>query len=101
MDVIPGDLEDYMKKYAPNTDKQLKIMHQCASAVSHMHSLKVPIIHRDIKPSNILFRTEGKSVVAKVADFGLSKILDDIDSASKARMGIFFILTFIPKHCIA
>ena len=72
-----GDLEKYMRKYRPGLEPQLKIMHQCASAVYHLHSLDTPLIHRDIKPSNILFKREGASDVLKLTDFGISKVVDD------------------------
>ena len=71
-----GDLDKYMHKYRPDADAQRKIMHQCASAVFHLHSLDTPMIHRDIKPSNILFKREGASDVLKLTDFGISKVME-------------------------
>lgn len=71
-----GDLDHYMKRYTPDLDRQLKIMYQCACAVSHMHNQDDPIVHRDIKPGNILFKEEDKKEVVKMADFGLTKALE-------------------------
>ena len=50
-------------------------MHQCGSALNHLHSLENPIIHRDVKPANILFRREDGNDVVKLADFGISAAL--------------------------
>lgn len=43
------------------------------------------VIHRDIKPANLYLCTEGNAKVMKVADFGISKILDDTQSRGLTR----------------
>ena len=43
-----------------------------ALAVAHRHQ----VLHRDIKPSNIRVLWDGKSLQAKVLDFGVAKILN-------------------------
>jgi serine/threonine protein kinase len=35
-------------------------------------------MHRDLKPENILYKTKGDYSTLKIADFGLSAIVDDI-----------------------
>src|SRR5262249_44720956 len=47
-----------------------------ARAAQHAHERGV--VHRDIKPSNVLFAADG---TAKLADFGLAKLLDDGSTA--------------------
>eukprot|EP01084_Bolivina_argentea_P311952 540037_1 len=51
------------------------IMHQIARGVKYMHS--VGIIHRDLKPENILCVEHDNIKKIKIADFGISKILNE------------------------
>jgi serine/threonine protein kinase len=34
------------------------------------------VLHRDLKPSNILLKAVGAEILVKIADFGISKILE-------------------------
>ena len=70
-----GNLQDYMMKHRICPfDRQVALMHQCASAVHHLHTMARPIIHRDIKPENVLCKMDNGSVIAKLTDFGISKV---------------------------
>jgi len=53
-------------------DKAARLILQVARGLEYAHSQG--IVHRDIKPANILVTTDG---VAKLADLGLAKQLDD------------------------
>ena len=68
-----GDLVTFSKQCKLPEWQHLEVMNQLAEAVKYIH--KKGIVHRDIKPSNILVSNENP-VVVKLADFGLSKLLD-------------------------
>lgn len=78
-------------EYVPLTSRELLLQKQldrlrairvafnCLSALDCLHKATPPLIHRDIKPENILISDTG----AKLADFGLVKVLDDLSSAEE------------------
>ncbi|KAJ0442706.1 putative protein kinase RLK-Pelle-LRR-VIII-1 family [Helianthus annuus] len=65
--------------------KRLKIALDSAKGVTYLHEhADPPILHRDIKSSNILLDDH---LTAKVADFGLSKLLGDDSNISTQIQG--------------
>ena len=77
MDYVPSDLKKFFiaNKNEPKVmnEKFFKnIAHQIISGVNHLHSQQ--IIHRDLKLENILY--DEKNNIAKIGDFGLSRIFD-------------------------
>eukprot|EP00007_Cunea_sp_BSH-02190019_P005895 CAMPEP_0174243722 /NCGR_PEP_ID=MMETSP0417-20130205/32598_1 /TAXON_ID=242541 /ORGANISM="Mayorella sp, Strain BSH-02190019" /LENGTH=787 /DNA_ID=CAMNT_0015323291 /DNA_START=166 /DNA_END=2526 /DNA_ORIENTATION=+ len=71
-----GELFDYIvaRGAFTETDAQ-KAMRQICQAVDYLHD--IDIVHRDIKPENILLKEKDK-LDLKLADFGLSKIFDNV-----------------------
>lgn len=63
-------------------DQVIWLLAQLASAIDYAHSRE--ILHRDIKPTNILL---GAGDEAKIADFGVAKILGAEFTRSQTRFG--------------
>ena len=71
------------KSLSPQTAKN--IMVNVARGINYMHTLSPPIIHRDIKSANILCvkDQEGGVELAKLCDFGVSKLVEDESQVSQ------------------
>ncbi|CAA7389158.1 unnamed protein product [Spirodela intermedia] len=62
-----------------NWNRRLRVALGSARGLAYLHALAdPPIIHRDVKTSNIIL---DEDVTAKVADFGLSKLISDIEKS--------------------
>ncbi|MHC4959085.1 MAG: serine/threonine-protein kinase [Planctomycetota bacterium] len=80
MEFVEGtSLRDLLKKGRFEPQEALRIVSSVLSALRHAHEKGV--IHRDIKPENVLM---ARGEVIKVADFGLSRLLD-IDQTRLTR----------------
>ena len=87
-----------------NWIRRLKIALGAARGLAYLHELAdPPIVHRDIKSDNILLSDH---LNAKVADFGLSKLLSDhrgqVTTQVKGTMvsprGLSIFLSFIANY---
>ncbi len=59
-------------------DNLLYLIHQIVSGIYYLHSVKVT--HNDIKPENILVYYIDNKEIVRIADFGLSKYVNSIDT---------------------
>jgi serine/threonine protein kinase len=77
-------------KGAQPVAETLRLATAMCEALDEAH--EVGLVHRDIKPQNILFAAAGASRVAKLADFGIAKWLDDSTppGSSEARISVDF-----------
>jgi serine/threonine protein kinase len=88
MEYVEGaNLRQIMRSGNLAADQSLAIVAQVCEALQFAHNEN--IIHRDIKPENILLDKRGR---AKIADFGLAKLLgperiDHILTATQQAMG--------------
>ncbi|KAI0355789.1 kinase-like protein [Trametes cingulata] len=70
-----GNLATYRDTRSPMREAEVQYFtYQICDALSFLHSQG--IVHRDLKPENVLL-TQDDPPVAKVADFGLAKMVDE------------------------
>ena len=63
----------------------LEIFRQVLSAMEAAHA--AGILHRDLKPDNVLLSQEHGSVVVRITDFGIAKVLSGVLRAGDTRDG--------------
>lgn len=66
-----------------------RIIHQVARGVKYIHSHG--IVHRDLKPANILWKDKNSTEI-RVADFGISKVLEGEETHMRSQIGTLFYL---------
>ncbi|KAL2501902.1 Mitogen-activated protein kinase kinase 5 [Forsythia ovata] len=74
-----GSLENIHIPYEPSLSD---LTRQILSGLHYLHKRK--IVHRDIKPSNFLINSRR---TVKIADFGVSRILDQTMDACNSSVG--------------
>lgn len=100
-----GDLLDRLYKEGNYKEFRAKYhLRKLALAIKYLHDKN--IIHRDLKPENILLKTELPNSEMVIADFGVSKFVDNLDHQmtsicgtlqySPPEMNIFRVLTETP-----
>lgn len=72
--VSHGSLFALMKKRKVTVAETSQILSGCAAGVNHLH--KEGLVHRDIAARNVLLSVEEDKIVAKIADFGLSRFVE-------------------------
>jgi serine/threonine protein kinase len=59
-------------------EQQVSILIDICNALDYLHSRQQPILHLDIKPANILLDGEGPNARAKLADLGISRVIESL-----------------------
>ena len=90
---IPFHVSEYMnggtlaqlvrERGAQTVSETLRVAIAMADALAEAHT--VGIIHRDLKPQNVLFAKIAGSRLAKLADFGIAKWLEDEEASASPK----------------
>jgi len=87
------EIDDYLKNHIGvfPEEKAIPLMIQILKAFAFAHSKG--IVHRDIKPANIMINQDASK--AKVLDFGIAKMKDDVSMKTKsgAQIGTVFYMS--------
>jgi eukaryotic-like serine/threonine-protein kinase len=82
MEFVDGiAIDRYCDEHRLNVKARVKLFQMVCSAVHYANQRGV--VHRDLKPSNILVTAEG---APKLLDFGISKLLDDVQTPFTAYL---------------
>ena len=83
-----GDLLQRLLDYGVFSEATTKrLFSEILMALRYLHDKA--IVHRDLKPENILLTSREENAVAKIADFGLARYLED-EKFSTPLVGVTF-----------
>jgi len=68
--ILQEEIADWNARNSPSAPELVSVLGGLFDAVTHLHSLKPPVIHRDIEPSNILLTAR---LSTYLVDFGQAK----------------------------
>ncbi len=83
MELVVGETLATQTKSAANADWALTVLAQVADGVQALHAAGV--VHRDLTPANVLLTGSALEPVAKITDFGISRLEEDIGVESERR----------------
>jgi len=90
MELLQGEtlFERVEKRGAAPPSEAYEILRQVCHALGAAH--RAGLVHRDVKPENIFLastRREGATVMVKVLDFGIAKVIQDARGTATGSMG--------------
>lgn len=103
MELLDGQtLAARIREHGPlGIDEALRLLEQVAAGLDAAHGYREasgapkPIVHRDLKPENLfLARQHDGSVLAKILDYGIAKVLGDTTHISQEVRGTPLFMAF-------
>ncbi|WP_128548725.1 protein kinase domain-containing protein [Larkinella soli] len=88
-----GPLTEFIKSDPPRQVLGV-LIEDVMEGLRYLHSKN--IVHRDLKPHNILLLSDGERLTAKIADFGIARLLDGSDATSSHVIGTIEYMS--PEH---
>lgn len=80
-----GDLRSLIAEGDLTPTETIELVRQVAEGLAHIH--EVGVVHRDLKPANVLVSGEPGARQAKIADFGVSRLVDDAMTRTSSTIG--------------
>ena len=97
MEKMKEDLRQFLERHRHKDTltvlEQLRISLEITEGVAFLHQLTPPMVHRDLNDKNVMFTFDG---VAKIGDFGQSKLKQDLYLTS-AHPGM---ILFMPPEAL-
>ncbi len=88
-------LDQWCERARPGLDLRLRVFIDICEAVASAHQQLV--IHRDLKPSNVLVTAASE---IKLLDFGVAKLLDDEQAATRTHGGLYTLAYAAPEQVL-
>ena len=95
MERMKENLRRFLERRRGNLSiqEQLYIALEITQGVAFLHQLNPPLVHRDLTDKNVMISKDG---VAKLGDFGQSKLKEDVYLTTTAPG----MLAFMPPECL-
>ncbi|KAG8924844.1 hypothetical protein FRC01_010981 [Tulasnella sp. 417] len=89
--ITNGDLMEYIETEKPSLDLRLHIVRDLTDGLAYLHKQKPSVCHGDLKTKNVLITADRR---AMLADFGLSRVLEDAPTGLTTTEGLKGTLRF-------
>ena len=102
MEYLPMSLTNYLEQneIIPNHIKN-SILLDVSYGLLYLHTQTPPIIHRDLTANNVLLTSDMIPITAKIADFGVSCIIEPDPTKHYMRMAKSHACVYMPPEVLA